>query len=138
MTDEREGSRRPLLWLGSALSTLGALGVLPVAFLVGLRPRVTLGSPLGRHLFAGALGLGSLSLLLAVIAAGPLRRGEKWAFWAYAGAFLVVSVPVVAADAIYVSRQSLLLTLAPQVLALLTATAGLALCAQELFGGEED
>jgi len=108
-----------------------------VAFLVGLRPRVTLGSPLGRHLFAGALGLGSLSLLLAVIAAGPLRRGEKWAFWVYAGAFLVVSVPVVAADAVYVSRQSLLLTLAPQVMALVTATAGLALCAQELFGGEE-
>ena len=97
MTDEREGSPRPLLWLGSALSTLAALGVLPVAFLVGLQPRVTLGSPLGRHLFAGALGLGSLSLLLAVIAAGPLRRGEKWAFWAYAVAFLVVSVPVVAA-----------------------------------------
>jgi len=137
MTDEGEGSRRPLLWLGSALSTLAALGVLPVAFLVGLRPRVTLGSPLGRHLFAGALGLGSLSLLLAVIAAGPLRRGEKWAFWVYAGAFLVVSVPVVAADAVYVSRQSLLLTLAPQVMALVTATAGLALCAQELFGGEE-
>jgi hypothetical protein len=109
-----------------------------VAFRVGLQPRVPVGSPLGRLMFAGALGLGSLSLLLAVVAAGPLRRGEKWAFWAYAGAFLVVSVPVVAADAIYVSRQSLLLTLAPQVIALLTATAGLALCAQELFGEKKE
>jgi hypothetical protein len=134
---EGKGSFRPLLWLGSALSTLAALGVLPAAFLVGLRPRMGLGSSLGRHLFAGALGLGCLSLLLAVIAAGPLRRGEKWAFWAYAGALLVVGVPVVAADAIYVSRQSLWLTLAPEVMGLLTATAGLALCAQELFGGEE-
>jgi hypothetical protein len=137
VTGGGDGSRRPLLWLGAALSTLAALGVLPVAFRVGLQARVPLGSPLGRLMFAGALGLGSLSLLLAVVAAGPLRRGEKWAFWAYAGAFLVVSVPVVAADAIYGSRQSLLLTLAPQVIALLTATAGLALCAQELFSGEK-
>lgn len=109
-----------------------------MAFRVGLQPRVPLGSPLGRLMLAGALGLGSLSLLLAVVAAGPLRCGEKWAFWAYAGAFLVVSVPVVAADALYVSRQSLLLTLAPQVIALLTATAGLALCAQELFGEKKE
>ena len=138
MTDEGEGSGRPLLWVGSALSTLAALGALPAAFFVGLRPRMGLESPLGRHLFAGALGLGCLSLLLAVIAAGPLRRGEKWAFWAYAGALLVVGLPVVAADAIYVSRQSLLLTLVPEVMGLLTATAGLALCAQELFGGEEN
>ena len=137
MTEEGESSRRPLLWLGSALSTLAGLGVLPVAFRVGLQPRVPLGSPLGRLMVAGALGLGSLSLLLAVVAAGPLRRGEKWAFWAYAGAFLVVSVPLVAADAIYAPRQSLFLTLAPQVIALLTATAGLALCAQELFSGEK-
>jgi hypothetical protein len=47
---------------------------------------------------------------------------------------VVVGVPVVAADAIYVSRQSLLFTLVPEVMGLLTATAGLALCAQELFG----
>jgi hypothetical protein len=138
VTGDERGSGRPLLWLGSALSTLAALGVLPAAFLVGLRPRIGLGSSLGRHLFAGALGLGCLSLLLAVIAAGPLRRGEKWAFWAYAGALLIVGVPVVAADAIYVSRQSLLLTLVPEVMGLLTATAGLALCAQELFGAEKE
>jgi hypothetical protein len=134
---EETGSGRPLLRLGSALLTLAALGVLPAALFVALRPRIDLRSILGRHLFAGALGLGCLSLLLVVIAAGPLRRGEKWAFWAYAGALLVVGVPVVAADAIYVSRQSILLTLAPQVMGLLIATAGLALCAQELFGEEK-
>lgn len=138
MTGVRGGSGRSLLGLGSALATLAALGVLPAAFFVGMRPRIGLGSPVGRHLFAGALALGCLSLLLAVIAAGPLRRGEMWAFWAYAGALLVVGIPVVALDAIYASRQSLFLTLAPQVMGLLTATAGLALCAQELFGGEKE
>jgi hypothetical protein len=137
VTGEPVGSGRSLLGLGAALSTLAALGVLPAAFFVGLSPRIGLGSPVGRHIFAGALALGCLSLLLAVIAAGPLRRGEKWAFWAYAGALLVVGIPVVAVDALYVSRQSLFLTLAPQVMGLLTATAGLALCAQELFSGEK-
>jgi hypothetical protein len=134
VTSASREPQRPLLRAGSVLLTIAALAVLPAAFVIGLNPRLGLDSRLGRHLFAGALGLGCLSLLLALLAALPLRRGEKWAFWAYAGAFFLVGLPVVAADAVHVPRSSLLATVAPQVAGLLLATAGLALCAQDLFG----
>jgi len=130
------GSSRTLLRLGSSLLILAAIGILPAAFVIGFQPRLGLNARLGRHVFAGGLGLASLSILLAVTAAIPLRRGEKWAFWAYAGTFLFVGLPVVAADALYVARGSLWLTVLPQVLGLLVATLGLALCAQDLFAGE--
>ncbi len=132
----KAGSGRRLLRLGSALLILAAIGILPAAFVIAFQPRLGLDSRLGRHVFAGGIGLAGLSILLATTAAIPLRRGERWAFWAYSGAFLLVGLPVVAADALYVGRASLWLTLLPQLLGLLLATLGLALCAQELFSGE--
>ena len=67
---------------GSAILTVAAAGILGASFAI-LSPRPNPWSSSGRHLWAGALANASVALLLIAIAAVPLRRGEKWAFWAY-------------------------------------------------------
>ena len=117
---------------GSAILTLAAAGILAASFAI-LSPRPNPWASAGRHLWAGALANACLALLLMAIAAIPLRRGEKWAFWAYLIPIAVYGLPIAILDTIYVSRPSLLMTLAPQLAGLAAVAVGLALCAMDLW-----
>jgi hypothetical protein len=116
------------LRVGSTLLAVSCVGLLvaPVTIL-GTRP--DLSTRIGRHAFAGALALAALAFLEFILAAVPIRRGEKWAVAAAAVPFLLVGVPVFVVDATMVARERLWNTLAPQVLGLLGGTTALALCA---------
>jgi hypothetical protein len=74
-----------------------------------------------------------VALLLIAIAAIPLRRGEKWAFWVYVIPIAVYGLPIAILDTLYVPKDRLLLTLAPQFAGLAAVAVGLALCAMEIF-----
>jgi hypothetical protein len=117
---------------GSAILTVAAAGVLFASFAI-LSPRPNPWASAGRHLWAGALANACVALLLIVIAAIPLRRGEKWAFWAYLIPIALYGLPIAILDTIYVSRPNLLMTLAPQLAGLAAVAVGLALCAMEIF-----
>ncbi len=111
---------------------LGALGLLAAAAAI-LPRQIDPGARVGRHLLAGALALASLSIVEVLVALVPLRRGEKWAFWAAAVPVAVVGLPVVILDASYVPPRSLLPTLLPQVFGLAICVVGLTLCGMSLF-----
>jgi uncharacterized membrane protein len=74
-----------------------------------------------------------VALLLIAIAAIPLRRGEKWAFWAYVIPIAVYALPIAILDTVTVSKARLLVTLAPQFAGLTAVAVGLALCAIEIW-----
>ena len=117
---------------GSAILAVAAAGILLPSFGV-VSPRPNLWATSGRHLWAGALAGASLALLLVAIAAIPLRRGEKWAFWAYLIPIAVYGLPVAILDTLFAPRGYLVRTLAPQLLGLAAVAVGLALCAMDLF-----
>ena len=117
---------------GSAILTVAAAGLLGASFAI-LTPRPNPWSPFGRHLWAGALANGSVALLLVAIAAIPLRRGEKWAFWAYLIPIAVYGLPIAILDTLFAPRVTLVRTLAPQLAGLAAVAVGLALCAMDLF-----
>ena len=128
MSDERD----PLLHWGSGIVALGALGLLAAG--AAILPRhIDAGARLGRHVLAGGLAIVCLSAVEVLIALIPLRRGEIWAFWAAAAPPLVVGVPVVIVEAVYVDPSILFATLLPQVFGLAVSTVGLALCGMSLF-----
>lgn len=96
------------------------------------KPDVT--SHSGRLLCAGALANLSLSLLWAAVAFFPLRRGERWAFWAYLVPIPLYGLPMLVLDATNVVGANLFSTLAPQVGGLSVALFGLVLVAPGVFG----
>jgi hypothetical protein len=63
------------------------------------------------------------------IVLGPLRRGERWAWWAALSPFVIVAVPVLLMDSLYVPSRSWLATIAPQLAGLIVGALGLWLCA---------
>jgi len=67
-----------------------------------------------------------------------LRRGEKWAFWAYCLPIPLYGIPMLILDGTNVARAELLSTLAPQVMGLLIATVGLLLVAPGVFKRTKD
>src|SRR5215469_8719203 len=81
----------------------------------------------GRHLLAGALAIGSLSTVEVLIAIFPLRRGERWAFWAALLPLLSLVLPVMLIDATHVTSGHLRVTLTPFAVGLILAMGGLAL-----------
>ena len=98
------------LRLGSVLLAVSALGISGATVAVLSRvPDVS--TVMGRHLWAGALANLSLSAIQVLIALIPLRRGEKWAFWAYLMPLLVYGAPIVMLDATHASTATLLPTL---------------------------
>jgi hypothetical protein len=117
---------------GSAILAVAAAGILFASFAI-LSPRPNPWASAGRHLWAGALANACVALLLIVIAAIPLRRGEKWAFWAYVIPIAVYGLPIAILDTLYVPKDHLLLTLAPQFAGLTAVAVGLALCAMEIW-----
>jgi hypothetical protein len=112
---------------------VGDLSLLAAAAAI-LPYRMDPGARLGRHLMAGALAIAALSVVEILVALIPLRRGERWAFWASAVPVAVVGVPLVMVDAIYVPAGRILGALVPQVLGLAVMVAGLTLCGLSLFG----
>jgi hypothetical protein len=112
--------------IGSALLMLAAIGLGGVSLAIVV-PTPGIGDRVGRHLLAGALANLSVSILLLLIAAIPIRAGQRWGFWAYAVPFLVYGLPVLLVDATHVSRDRLIGTLAPQVIGIALGVAGLAL-----------
>jgi uncharacterized membrane protein len=117
---------------GSAILTVAAAAILGASLAI-LTPRPNPWSSAGRHLWAGALANACLALLLIAIAAIPLRRGEKWAFWAYLVPIALYGLPMAILDTIFVPRATLLRTLVPQVTGLAAVAVGLALCAMEIW-----
>jgi hypothetical protein len=84
-------------------------------------------SVIGRHLWAGALANASLCMVEILIVSQSLRKGEKWAWWAVAVPLACYGIPMLILDAIHVPSDRLLLTLAPQVVGIVTAGVGLAM-----------
>lgn len=124
-------NNKSLRW-GSIILAISAIGIMaaPIVILSG---QPDPGTRIGRHVWAGALALACLSILEILIALVPLRRGEKWAFWAAVLPFVMVGFPVLILDAVYVPAKNLVNTLAPQVLGLGAGLIGLALCGWGLF-----
>ena len=112
---------------------LGDLSLLAAAAAI-LPYRMDPGARLGRHLMAGGLAIVALSVVEILVALVPLRRGERWAFWASAVPVVIVGVPLVFVDALYVPAGRILGALVPQVLGLAVMVAGLTLCGLSLFG----
>jgi hypothetical protein len=125
-------NRAQRLKIGAIILFVGALGLsgASMAFL-WQDPDVAL--TMGRLLYAGALANLSLALIMALIAILPLRRGERWAFWAYCLPFVVYGLPILILDATHVAPAELPSTLAPQVGGLLVAAVGLILVAPGVF-----
>jgi hypothetical protein len=112
--------------LGSVLVAVSyATSVLAACAIFATHPDVATRD--GRHLIAGALAIVSLALVELVIALIPLRRGEKWAFWAALVPMLSLVVPVMLIDAANVIPDHLAITLTPFVVGLLLTFGGLAL-----------
>jgi len=122
------------LKIGAVILAVGALG-LSAASMAFLWQKPDVATALGRILWAGALANLSLSLLMALIAIFPMRRGETWAFWAYCIPFVIYGIPILILDATHVAQEHLLSTLAPQVSGLVVAMLGLFLVAVPMFKG---
>ena len=120
------------LKIGAVILTIGALS-LSAASIAMLAQNPDVITTIGRLLCAGALANFSLSIIWALIAFIPLRRGEKWAFWAYCLPIPLYGIPMLVLDATNVERSELLSTLAPQVMGLLIAVVGLLLVAPSVF-----
>ena len=117
---------------GSAILVAAAAGVLAASFAM-LSPAPSLHARAGRHLWGGALANASAAVLLILIAAIPLRRGEKWAFWAFVIPIVLYGLPVAVLDTLYAPRDRLFSTLAPQFAGLAAVAVGLSLCAMEIW-----
>ena len=138
MSEPDGTTRRPrsaALGVGSVLLAVAAVGLLAAPITI-LFNEPDLSTRLGRHAFAGALGLIALAVLEFLLAVIPIRRGEKWALFAAGVAFVVVGVPVLIVDAANVAPQRLARTLAPQVAGLVVGTTGWLLCAVGMRPGD--
>src|SRR5215831_2191408 len=102
-----------------SLAGLAAYSILSTQPDINTRP--------GRHLLAGTLAIVSLSAVEVLIAIFPLRRGERWAFWAALLPLLSLVLPVMFIDATHVTSGNLLVTLTPFAVGLILAMGGLAL-----------
>ena len=112
------------------IASLSLIGASVVMF--AQKPDVT--THAGRLLCAGALANLTLALMWSAVAFFPLRRGERWAFWAYVVPIPLYGLPMLYLDATNVVRAHLFSTLAPQVAGLSFAVFGLVLVAPGVFG----
>lgn len=119
---------------GTGLLALAALGILAASAAM-VSHGLDLGVRTGRHLLAGALANACVSVLLVVLSLVPMRRGERWAFWAYLFVLLAYGVPMFIVDATHVAPERLPMTLLPQGAGLIVAAVGLVFVARGLFKG---
>jgi len=118
-TDTKLRLGSSLVALSYALAGFAAYSILSTQPDINTRP--------GRHLLAGALAIGSLSVVEILIAIFALSRGERWAFWAALLPLLSLVLPLMLIDATHVSPGRLLVTLTPFAVGLILAMGGLAL-----------
>ena len=76
----------------------------------------------GRHVWAGALGIVALCIVEILIALFPYRKGEAWASWALIAPFIVLGIPIFVMDATYAPPETRLATLAPMAVGLIAGT----------------
>lgn len=124
-------TNKSLRW-GSTILAVSALFIMAAPIVI-LSRQPDLATRTGRHVWAGALGLASLAILESLIALVPLRRGEKWAFWAALIPYAIVGFPVLVIDAVHVPMENLVNTLAPQIFGLAVGTIGLFFSARGVF-----
>jgi len=94
---------------------IGLLGLLAAPItIIANHPDLT--TRTGRHLLAGALGITTLVVVGVVICLIPLRRGERWAWWAVALPLFVLGIPIFIVDAMFVPARTRFATLLPQAL----------------------
>ena len=106
--------REALLRLGSAALAFAAIGLLAPSFVL-LRSSPGVEHRLGRHLAAGALANASLSIVMLIVALGPLRRGERWALWVFVVPLVVYGLPILFLDSTHVAPERVVRTIAPQL-----------------------
>lgn len=119
--------RQSLLRTGSNILAADAVLLVSASFAIVLTNDPDPASRVGRHLWAGALANATVALLLFILAVGPVRRGERWALWAYGIPLFVYGLPMLVMDATHVEPAGRLGALGPQVLGLGLALLGLTL-----------
>ncbi len=122
--------RQPLLRAGSAILAVDAVLLVSASLAIVLTNDPDPATRVGRHLLAGALANATVALLLFLVAVGPVRRGERWALWAYGIPLLLYGLPMLVMDATYVEPAGRLGALGPQVLGMGLAAVGITLAAK--------
>ncbi|MBF8294670.1 MAG: hypothetical protein HW389_1215 [Bacteroidetes bacterium] len=120
------------LRLGCTILAIGYIGLF-LASIAIVSKQADPSSAVGRHLWAGALANACLAAVEIIIVSVPLRKKQRWAWWAASLPILFYGLPILIIDSTYVSSERLAETLAPQVLGLLAAIVGLALVARSIF-----
>lgn len=115
------------LRLGSFVLAADAVLLVSASLAIILTNEPDPATRVGRHLWAGALANTTVALLLFILAVGPVRRGERWALWAYGIPLFVYGLPMLVMDATHVEPAGRLGALGPQVLGLGLALIGLTL-----------
>ena len=110
---------------GATLLAIGYAGLLTAS--IAIAKDADIKTSTGRHLWAGALANAVLCGAEIFITTNPLRRGEKWAWWAAALPIVFYGIPMLILDALNVPPEKLFLTLAPQVAGLVISGIGLTL-----------
>jgi hypothetical protein len=117
--------------MAGALLVAGSYAIAGFGACAILADAPDLHSRVGRHLLAGALAIATLVVVEILVALVPLRRGERWAFWAALLPLGSLVAPTMLADAVNVPPQHRLTTLAPFIVGLVLAAFGLFLVARQ-------
>jgi len=120
------------LRLGCTILAIGYVGLF-LASIAIVSKQADSSSAVGRHLWAGALANACLAALEVIIVSVPLRKKQRWAWWAAALPILFYGLPMLVLDSTYVSSERLVETLATQVIGLLAAVVGLVLVTRSVF-----
>ena len=129
-------NRPALLRTGSVILVVSAAGLL-FATLGILSPAPDLDSKTGRHLMAGGLANAALAVVLILIGANSIKRGERWGLVAYVATLAIYGIPILTIDATHVAPSRLVRTLAPQVAGMSIMALGIAITAFALFAAEK-
>ena len=116
----------------SRLLSLGSVGLL-LASVALVSDSFDLTERIGRHLVAGSLANACLAIVLLLIAQGPLRKGERWTFWAFLIPLLLYGIPMLAIDVAFVQSDRRWVTVAPQLCGIVLLVVGLWLAYRGMF-----
>ena len=103
-----------LLRTGAAILAIAAIGLMAPSFVL-LRSSPGVEHRIGRHLTAGALANAALSIVLLIVALGPIRRGERWALSLFLVTLIGYGLPMLFLDSTWVAPERVFRTIAPQL-----------------------